>query len=147
MLQKVSLWSKSICVTCKLLISVYLDLKSLYPHLKVNWNVLMCKICTARRLVVNIFPWCNANFVPFPSRTLVAHRIGSGRITFAWSWLALFYLVLSVVSTETSSVWCVFCSGNIWLRRIPGQLHHCHWWSRPGIRLNQMWHQAAVRMS
>ena len=34
--------------------SVYLDIKSLYPHLKVNWNVLMCKICIARRLVVDI---------------------------------------------------------------------------------------------
>ena len=66
-LQKVSLWSKSICVTCKLLMSVYLDIKSLYPHLKVKWNVLMCKICIARRLVVDIYPWCNANFVPFPS--------------------------------------------------------------------------------
>ena len=45
----VSLWSKSICVTCKLLMSVYFDMKSLYPHLKVNWNMLMCKICIARR--------------------------------------------------------------------------------------------------
>ena len=62
----VSLWSKSICVTCKLLMSVYFDMKSLYPHLKVNWNMLMCKICIARRLVVDIFPWCNANSVPFP---------------------------------------------------------------------------------
>ena len=26
--------------------------------------MLICKICIARRLVVNIFPWCNANFVP-----------------------------------------------------------------------------------
>ena len=60
--------------------SVYLDIKSLYPHLKVNWNVLMCKICIARRLVVDIFPWCNANFVPFPSGTLVAHRIRNGSI-------------------------------------------------------------------
>ena len=60
--------------------SVYLDTKSLYPHLKVNWNVLMCKICIARRLVVDIFPWCNANFVPFPSGTLVARRMGNGSI-------------------------------------------------------------------
>ena len=45
--------------------SVYLDIKSLYPHLKVNWNVVTCKICIARRLVVDIFPWCNVNFVPF----------------------------------------------------------------------------------
>ena len=60
--------------------SVYFDIKSLYPHLKVNWNMLMCKICIARRLVVDIFPWCNANFVPFPSGTLVARRIGNGSI-------------------------------------------------------------------
>ena len=60
--------------------SVYLDIKSLYPHLKVNWNVLMCKICIARRLVVDIFPWCNANFVPSPSGTLVACRMGNGSI-------------------------------------------------------------------
>ena len=26
--------------------TVHLDIKSLYPHLKVNWNVLMCKILT-----------------------------------------------------------------------------------------------------
>ena len=60
--------------------SVYLDIKSLYSHLKVNWNVLMCKICIARRLVVDIFPWCNANFVPFPSGTLVALRMQNGSI-------------------------------------------------------------------
>ena len=35
--------------------SVHLDIKPLNPHLKVNWNVLMCKICIARRLVVNTF--------------------------------------------------------------------------------------------
>ena len=61
--------------------SVYLDIKSLYPHLKVNWNMLMCKICIARRLVVDIFPWCSANFVPFPSGTLVARRMRNGRIS------------------------------------------------------------------
>ena len=71
---------KLICVTCKLLMSVYLDIKSLYPHLKVNWNVLMFKICIARRLVVDIFPWCNARFVPFPSGTLVARRMRNGSI-------------------------------------------------------------------
>ena len=60
--------------------SVYLDIKSLYSHLKVNWNVLMCKICIARRLVVDIFPLCNGNFVPFPSGTLVAHRMRNGSI-------------------------------------------------------------------
>ena len=60
--------------------SVYLDIKSLYPHLKVNWNVLMCKICIVRRLIVDIFPWCNANFLPFPSGTLVARRMGNGSI-------------------------------------------------------------------
>ena len=59
---------------------VYLDIKSLYPHLKANWNVLMCKICIARRLVVDIFPWCNANFVPFPSGTLVARQMRNGSI-------------------------------------------------------------------
>ena len=62
--------------------SVYLDIKSLYPHLKVNWNVLLCKICIARRLVVDIFPWCNAHYVPFPSGTLVARRMGNGSIAF-----------------------------------------------------------------
>ena len=67
-------------VTCKLLMSVYLDIKSLYPHLKVNWNVLLCKICIARRLVVDIFPWCNANYVAFPSGTLVARRMRNGSI-------------------------------------------------------------------
>ena len=72
-----SVW---ICVTCKLLMSVYLDIKSLYPHLKVNWNVLLCKICIARRLVVDIFPRCNAHYVPFPSGTLVARRMGNGSI-------------------------------------------------------------------
>ena len=60
--------------------SVYLDIKLLYPHWKENWNMLMCKICIARRLVVDIFPWCNANFVPFPSGTLVARRMRNGRI-------------------------------------------------------------------
>ena len=79
-LQQVLSWSTLIYVTCKLLMSVYLDIKSLYSHLKVNWNVLMCKICIARRLVVDIFPWCNANSVPFPSGTLVARQIGNGRI-------------------------------------------------------------------
>ena len=49
--------------------SVYLDIKSLYPHLKVNWSILMCKICIARRLVVDSFPWCNANFVSFPQNS------------------------------------------------------------------------------
>ena len=61
--------------------SVYFDIKSLYPHLKVNWNVLMCKICIARRLVVDIFPWCNANFVPFPSGTMVARRMRNESIS------------------------------------------------------------------
>ena len=74
------LWSKLICVTCKLLMYVYLDIKFLHPHLKVNWNVLMCRICIARRLVVDIFPWCNANFVPFPSGTVVARRMRNGSI-------------------------------------------------------------------
>ena len=60
--------------------SVYLDIKSLYPHLKVNWNVLMCKICIVQCLVVDIFLWCNANFVPFPSGTLVARRMGNRSI-------------------------------------------------------------------
>ena len=45
--------------------------------------MLMCKICIARRLIVNIFPWCNANFVPFPSGTLVARRMGNGSIIIA----------------------------------------------------------------
>ena len=40
----------------------------------------MCKICIARSLVVDIFPLCNANFVPFLSRMLVACRMGNGRI-------------------------------------------------------------------
>ena len=40
----------------------------------------MCKICIVQHLVVNIFPWCNANFVPFPSGTLVACRMRNGRI-------------------------------------------------------------------
>ena len=40
----------------------------------------MCKICIARRLVVDIFPWCNANFVPFRSGTLVARQMRNGRI-------------------------------------------------------------------
>ena len=31
----------------------------------------MCKIRIAWRLVVDIFLWCNANFVPFPSGMLV----------------------------------------------------------------------------
>ena len=79
-MQKVLLWSKLICVTYKLLMSVYLDKKLLYPHLKVNWNVLMCKICIARRLVVDIFPWRNANFVPLPSGTLVACQMRNGSI-------------------------------------------------------------------
>ena len=59
---------------------VYLNIKSLYPPLKVNWNALLCRICIARRLVVDIFPWCNANFVPFPSGTLVARRMRNGSI-------------------------------------------------------------------
>ena len=85
--QQVLLWSKSICVTCKLLMSVYLDIKSLYPHLKVNWNVLMCKICIARRLVVDIFPWCNANFMPFPRGMLVVRRMQNRSIVWQFiSW-------------------------------------------------------------
>ena len=40
----------------------------------------MCKICIVRRLVVDIFPWCNANFVPFPSGTLVVGRMRNGSI-------------------------------------------------------------------
>ena len=73
--------NRSVLCTCKLLMSVYLDIKLLYPHLKVNCNVLMCKICIAWRLVVNIFLWCNANFVPFPRGTLVVRQMGNGRIT------------------------------------------------------------------
>ena len=46
--------------------SVYLDKKLLYPHLKVNWNVLMCKICIALRLVVDIFPMMQCEFCAFP---------------------------------------------------------------------------------
>ena len=42
--------------------------------------MLLCKICIARRLVVDIFPWCNAHYVPFPSGTLVARRMGNGSI-------------------------------------------------------------------
>ena len=77
---------------------VYLDIKSLYPHLKVNRNVLICKICIARRLVVDIFPWCNANFVPFPSRTLVACQMWNGRINFTFF----------VISPKLQRIW----SGN-----------------------------------
>ena len=40
----------------------------------------MCKICIARHLVVDIFLWCNANFVSFPSGTLVARQMRNGRI-------------------------------------------------------------------
>ena len=40
----------------------------------------MWKICIARRLVVDIFLWYNTNFVPFPSGTLVARRMGNGSI-------------------------------------------------------------------
>ena len=40
----------------------------------------MFKICIERHLVVDIFPWCNANFVPFPSGKLVARRMRNGRI-------------------------------------------------------------------
>ena len=43
--------------------------------------MLMCKICIAGCLVVDIFPWSNANFVPFPSGTLVARWMRNGRIT------------------------------------------------------------------
>ena len=71
--------------------SVYLDIKSLYPRLKVNWNVLLCKICIARRLVLDIFPWCNAHYVPFPSGTLVARRMGNGSI-YAKSCLGISFL-------------------------------------------------------
>ena len=71
-------WSV-LCVNW-LLMSLYLDIKSLHPHLKVNWNVLMCIICIARRLVVDNFPWCNSNFVPFPSGTLVVRRMWNRRI-------------------------------------------------------------------
>ena len=42
--------------------------------------MLMCKIWFAGRLVVDIFPWYNANFVHFPSGTLVARRMRNGRI-------------------------------------------------------------------
>ena len=38
--------------------SVYLDMKSLYPHLKANWNILMCKKWIARRLVVVTLELC-----------------------------------------------------------------------------------------
>ena len=99
-----SLWSKSICVTCKLLMSVYFDMKSLYPHLKVNWNMLMCKICIARRLVVDIFPWCNANSVPFPSGTLVARRIGNGSITWQVKGLVTALAIAQKMNTVNSFV-------------------------------------------
>ena len=56
--------SRSISWKCKIH-----KVKWAHPPLKVIWNVLMCKICIARRLVVDIFPWCNANFVPFPRFT------------------------------------------------------------------------------
>ena len=84
--------------TCKLLMSVYLDIKSLYQHLKVNWNVLMCKICIARHLVVDIFLWCNANFGPFPSGTLVACQMRNGRIvTSMFGIKGLFFFLFFVV--------------------------------------------------
>ena len=54
--------------------------------------MLMCKICIVRRLVVDIFPWCNTNFVPFPSGTLVARRMRNGRIIYKWFYqLQVFY--------------------------------------------------------
>ena len=93
-------WS---CFTCKLLMSVHLDIKSLYPHLKVNWNMLMCKICIALRLVVNIFPWCNANFVPFPSGTLVAHRMGN-RTIYSRTLVLFFKKVLIILRWCTKHV-------------------------------------------
>ena len=40
----------------------------------------MCEICIAWPLVVDIVPWCNGNFVPFPSGTLVGRRMRNGRI-------------------------------------------------------------------
>ena len=68
---------------------------------KVNWNVLMCKFCIARRLIVDIFPWCNANFVPFPSWTLVARPMQNGsnrKLSCKKSWLqSLSYTPLTVV--------------------------------------------------
>ena len=42
--------------------------------------MLMCKICIAQRLVFDIFPWCNASFVPFRSGMLVVHRMQNGSI-------------------------------------------------------------------
>ena len=93
--------------------SVYLDIKSLYPHLKVNWNVLLCKICIAWRLVVDIFPWCNAHYVPFPSGTLVACRMGNGSITGGPTWHSidllsheLVKLVIIILLSENVQNYC-----------------------------------------
>ena len=51
----------------------------------------MCKICIARGLVVDIFPWCNVNFVPFPSGALVVRQMRNGSI--AKSYYAQFYII------------------------------------------------------
>ena len=110
--------------------SVYLDIKSLYPHLKVNWNVLLCKICIARRLVVDIFPWCNAHYVPFPSGTLVARRMGNGSIKSNSSYLEdcdttlLFFFraggsnwAIHVLPTIKITMICQVCVCNLYLLR------------------------------
>ena len=69
----------------------------------------MCKTCIARRLAVDIFLWCNANFVPFPSGTLVARQMQNGRIesdVINWIWVITYHIVMCQDVSVWSWEWC-----------------------------------------
>ena len=121
--------------------SVYLDIKSLYLHLKVNWNVLMCKICIARRLVVDVFPWCNANFVPFPSGTLVARRMRNGSIP-------VFWFILTGRHTNWSKTWSILTMYFHPIRVVEqGMCGYWVYWSTASHDINAIYSVENIRVS
>ena len=63
--------------------SVYLDIKSLYPHLKVKLKRVIVSNLYCAALGCRHFPVMQCAHVPFPSGTLVAHRMGNGSIACA----------------------------------------------------------------
>ena len=79
----------------------------------------MCKICITRRLVVDIFPWSNANIVPFPSGTLVARRMGNGRILMT---VLCNYLLFYVLQHLGILVWLLMLFGLVAYFRAPREL-------------------------
>ena len=106
--------------------------------------MLMCKLCIARRLVVDSFPWCNANFVPFPGGTLVARRMQNGRITTTWDTYSekSFLYIRTVTFSENNVLFLKYWAGDflypvlgdftfwVGLEHIPSNDIHERYWGK-----------------